>query len=130
VHLVDDVDLVAISLRCIGDAITELSDLTDAAIGGSIDLKDIEGAARGDLDARRAGPTSVRARALFTVERARKDTSGGGLTDAPRAAEEKGVMDAILLNGMGERPCDVVLTRDGIEGLRAPLSCEYEIRHG
>jgi hypothetical protein len=40
------------------------------------------------------------------------------------------VVDAVLLDGVSERPRDVILTGDRIEGLRAPLSCEYEIRHG
>src|SRR5262249_49465477 len=60
----------------------------------------------------RAHPARVRGGALLTVERPRKDPGAGRLAAAPRPAEEIGVVDPAVAQGLAERFRYVFLALD------------------
>ena len=66
---------------------------------------------------------------LVTVDGLGKQARGRRLPDAARARKEVGVMQALVLDGVAERPRDVLLPRDLLEGLRAPLACDDLVGH-
>ena len=51
VHFVDDVDLGASLRRRVADLLAQVADLVDAAVGGAVDLDDVEVAPGGDSPA-------------------------------------------------------------------------------
>ncbi len=51
VRLVEDVDLVAVARGAVAGGVAQLADLVDAAIGGGVDLDDIDGGAGSDFGA-------------------------------------------------------------------------------
>ena len=135
VHLVDDVDLEAIARGAEAHALLEPAHLVDAVVAGAVDLLDVEVVPRGDLAARRAlvarrrrgpGELAVGAdavQALGEQARARR------LADAANPREEERVRDPPARDGVRERPRDVVLSDQVLEGLRAVLASENEVAH-
>ena len=68
-------------------------------------------------------------RAAGAVERLGEDAGGGGLAGAARPDEEIGVGEAVLRDGIAQRPHDVVLSEDVVERLRAVLAGEDLVAH-
>ncbi len=130
VHLVDDVDLAPQLRGLVADTVTELADVVDAVVGRAVDLEVVDRGAGGDGLARRADAARRRRRALLTAERLGQHAGRGGLADAACAAEQKGVVDALLGERVRQRARHVLLPDDVVEGLRPVLACEDEVRHG
>ena len=86
-------------------------------------------AAFGDFLAARVVVVEVHLRPAGAVEAFGEDAGDGGLAGAARAAEQVGVRDAVLLDGVGERLRDVLLADDVGEPLRAILPGYDLIRH-
>ena len=52
VGFVEDVDLVLVARGAVAGGVAELADLVDAAVGGGVDLDDVDGVAGADLECR------------------------------------------------------------------------------
>jgi len=123
VDFIDDVNLEPALARAIPNGLTQLADVVDAAIGGSVNLDDVHGIALGDLPAIGALIARERGYSLFAVEASGKDSGNGGLADSPGAREQVRMGDALGLDGVAKNLGYVRLADDLIEGPRAPLSC-------
>ena len=85
VRLVEDVDLAAQMAGRIGQAIAQLADLVDAAVGGGIDLEDVERRALADGDAGIAGVTRIAVAQVGAVHGLGQDPRERGLARPARA---------------------------------------------
>src|SRR3989338_6240438 len=95
--LVDDVDLVFAGRGRKTDVFPQSTDLIDAAIGGAVDLQDVERAGILDLAAGDAFSAGRNGRTFRAVQRFREDARHGGL---PHAA---GTRKKIGMSGLLER---------------------------
>ena len=120
VRLVDDVDLVAALRRPVGGAFAQVTGVVDTAMGGRVDLDDVDraGPAASERHTRVAYPARVRRRALLAVETAGQDARAGRLAAAARAAEEVGVAHPTGAQRLHEGLGDVLLADDVAERLR------------
>ena len=110
VRLVEDVDLVAAADRRVRDALTQVADVVDGVVRGRVHLHDVERLADRDRDARLAlAARRHRRPAVGAVQRSRQDLRHGGLPGPPRADEQVRMVDAVLLDRVGERADDVLL---------------------
>jgi len=140
VRLVEDDDFV---LALVGGAGLDLggkeAGVVDAAVGGGVDLLDVEGVglledgavltgggrdfAAVDADAAGLfGGALGRADGVAAVERGGEDARDGGLADAAMAGEDVAVGDAVLGERVEQGAGDVVLPDDVGEELRAVLA--------
>ena len=119
VGLVEDVDLPVPAGGGVADALAQLADVVDRAIGGSVHLDHVERAAGGDRYARFALATRRQRRSVDAVERAGEDLGERGLAGAARADEEVGMVDAIALDRVSQGAHHVLLADDLVEGLGA-----------
>jgi len=110
VNFVDNIDFEFSAGGSVGDAIAQFFDFVDAAIGGAVDLENVEAATLFDFFANIVVGVEVGFWALGAVEGFGKDTGGGGFTDAAGTDEKKGVGETTLGDGIGEGTDDVVLT--------------------
>jgi hypothetical protein len=75
-----------------------------------------------DLDATRVVDVEVHLRSVGAVEAFGKDAGDGSFARAARTAEQIGVRDALLLDGIGQCLGNMLLPHDIAEALRAILS--------
>ena len=123
VDLVDQIDLEAGRAGLVVGALAQLADVVDAAVAGGVDLDQVE-AERVRAAVERGGA------GRDAVDRAGQDSRGGGLAGAARAAEEIGVGDLVLRNGVAQGAHHGVLPRDIVEVFRPPLAIENGTAHG
>ena len=117
--LVDDVDLVAAAHRRVVDAVDDLlADVVDAGAACRVELVDVGVHALGDHLAILAGAVRVGRGALFAQKRLGKQASRGGLARAARAAEQVGVADFVLLDGVFDGALNLLLPHHVLEDLR------------
>ena len=81
-------------------------------------LEDIQRAALGYFLAARVFIVEIDLGPAGAVQTFGKNSGDGGLAGAARAAEEVRMGDSLLLNGMGQRLCDMLLADDVAETLR------------
>ena len=125
VRLVEDVDLPAAAGRGVGDALAQVADVVDGAVGGGVHLDHVDRGAGGDRHAGLAfAAGGDRRAAALAVERAGEDLRHRGLAGAARADEEVGVVDLVLLDRVAQRADHVLLAHDLVEGARAVASIE------
>ncbi len=129
VDFVNDVDLELRAGGRVFAGLAQLADLLDAVVAGAVNFQHVERAALGDFLAARVVVVEVHLRAAGAVEAFGEDAGDGGLAGAARAAEQVGVRDALLLDGMGERLRDVLLPDDIREALRAVFAGNDLISH-
>ena len=117
VGLVDDVDLVARRRRREHGPLAQVAGVLDAAVAGSVELDDVEGAGpvRREVGAALADAARIRGGALLAVQRAGEDAGRRGLAAAAGAGEQVGVVHAVVLEGPAQRAGDVVLADDVVE---------------
>ena len=89
VNFVDDIDFEFSAGGSVGDAIAQFFDFVDAAIGGAVDLEDVEAAALFDFFTNIVVGVEVGFWALGAVEGFGKDAGGRGFTDAAGTDEKK-----------------------------------------
>ena len=119
VHLVDDDHAVAAGLRGIGDLGAQVAHLVHAAVGGRVDLQDIQVVLLGERLAGRTDPAGLAVLRIFTVDGPREDARGRGLARPARAVEQIGVRDAAGLDLVLERLHDRPLAHHVAEAVRA-----------
>ena len=130
VNFVDDVDFEFSAGGGVGNTVAEILDLVDAAVGGAVDLEDVETAAFGDLLADVFVGVEVDPRALRAVEGFGEDAGGGSFADAAGTDKEEGMGKAALSDGVREGFDDVFLPDEFREGAGAVFTGEDEIGHG
>ena len=132
VRLVDDVDLVAAVHRREEGPLAQVTRLVDAAVGGRVDLDDVDAprAAARQVAAALTHPARRRGGALLTVEATRQDARRRRLATAPRPAEQVGVADPIVDEGALQRLGDVILADHLLErlGTVAPIQSQWRLR--
>src|SRR5262249_14490502 len=86
---VDDVNLEAVTRGPVAQVLDDGARIVNFAIGGAVDLADVERTAGADLAARDAFAARLRGGATLAVEAARQDARCGGLADPanPRKQE-------------------------------------------
>ena len=119
VDFVDDVDLELRRGGRVLAGLAQLAHLFHAVVAGAVDLEHVERPAFRDLLAPGIVVGEVNARSGRGVQTLGEDAGEGGLARAARAGEQIGVGDAARLDRVGQRACDVVLTHDVLETLRA-----------
>ena len=129
VDFVDDVDLESVSRGRVLDGVADFADLVDAAVGGAVELEDVDVAPFLDLAAGAALPAGLVGGPVLAVEGHGEDARAGGLADAAGAGEEDGVRHASGVDRVAHGPRDVFLSRQIVEGLRAPFSGEDDVGH-
>ena len=88
-------------------------------------LQQIDETARIDLDACRAFAARLGSNASFAVKRLGDNARQRRLADTARASEQVGMMQALLLERIGQRPHRVLLPDQFGKSLGPPLACEY-----
>ena len=122
VHLIDQIDLEARRAGLVVGPLAQIADVVDPPVAGGVDLDQVEAErVRAAVERRGAGRDAV--------NRARQNPRRGGFARAARPAEEVGVGDLVLLNGVAQRAHDRVLTRDIVEVFRPPLAIENSAAH-
>ena len=129
VRFVEDDDFVACSSGGIANHLAEFADLIDAAVGGGVDLDDVERSAGSNFLAGVADAAGFGCRAVNAIEGFGEDAGGGGFADTARAGKDVGVSDTIILDGVLERFCDVSLSDEVRESLRTPLAGDDLVCH-
>lgn len=129
VDFVDDIDFEFSAGGGVGNAVAEFFDAFDSAIGGAIDLENVEAATFFDLFADIVVGIEIGFGALGAVEGFGEDAGGGGFTDAAGTDEKKGVGEAAFGDGVGERADDVILADEFGKGARAVFASEDEVTH-
>ncbi len=135
VRLVDHEDLEAADAGLVGGALDHVAHLVDAAVAGCVQFDVVEIAVGVDLGAGlahaaglgRDAAVAIRPRAVQALG---QDAADRGLSDAPRAREEVGVVQALRLQGVAEGLHDVLLPDHLREGARTVLAGQDNIgRH-
>ena len=133
VDLVDDIDLVLAAHRGKVDGVDDLlAHIVYAGTACGIELVDIWVVALGDELTLLAGTVGhaaactlgARRLGIAAQQRLGKNTRHGGLARAARSAEQVGVGQAPLGDGVLERRDDMLLAHHGVEGERAILSVQ------
>ncbi len=128
VHLVDDEDFVPPYLRGYLHLVYQVADVLDGVVGGGVELVNVvrpllvEGAAALALVARLARSGGAEA-----VDGAGEDAGAGGFAHAARAAEEVGVCQLPLRDGVFQRGGQRALPHDGVKRGGAVLACRYDV---
>ncbi len=118
VGFVEDVDFVAVAGGAVAGGVAEFADFVDAAVGGGVDLDDVDGVALADFEAAVAGEAGLGrgagggADGVLAVECGGEDAGDGGFADAAVAGEDVAVRDAPLLERVLQGAGDVVLADD------------------
>ncbi len=126
-RFIDDVNLRArLGAGGVHRAFPEVARIIDAAVGGGVELHDVEIGGTGPNAAARIAHAAGLAggRALLAVQGHCEDASRGGLAHTARSGKEVPVRDAALGNGAAERSGNVVLDDEVGELLGAILSGE------
>jgi hypothetical protein len=131
VGLVEDVDLLAAGDRGVGDRLAQGADVVDRVRRGGVHLDHVERRRGGDRDARLAGAARLGRRRVLAVEAGGEDLGHRRLAGPPRADEEVGVVDHVAVDGVAQRPDDVLLADDLGEAARTVATVERGAgRHG
>ena len=131
VRFIEDVDLEAVARRTVAGPLAQLANFVDAAVGGRVNLNNINRVAGTDFRARIAYATGFRHRLIrgTAIQRHGQNPSHGGLADATMSAEDVPVSAASLGDGVLESTGDVLLSDDLGELLRTVLTRQDGVAH-
>jgi hypothetical protein len=130
VDFVDDVDLEPGGGGGVADGVAQLADFLDTAVAGAVDFDDVEGTAFGDFAAAGVVVLEIDLGTIGAIQALGEDAGDGGFAGAAGAAEEVGVGDAVLADGVGEGLGNVILADDVAEPLRSVFAGDDLVRHG
>jgi hypothetical protein len=128
VRLVEDVDLVAPFRGLEHDALADLADVVDPALGGGVHLDDVERRAVGDRDACMAGAVGVGRRPVRAVQRLGEDARERRLPGPARPGKEVGLTHLPGRDRVAQCAHDGLLPDDVVEPLRSVLPVERSHR--
>jgi len=129
VDLIDDVELELRRRRGVFDRVAQLADFFDAAVAGAVDFNHIQRPAFGNFKATGVIVVEVDLRSAGAIEALGENAGDRGLARAARPAKEVGMGDTALLDGIGKRLRDVLLSDHIAEPLRPILSRDDLIGH-
>ncbi len=134
VDFVDDEHLGAGIGGLVFDHLADGFDVVDLAVGGAVDLEDVDGAALMDGLAELAGALPVGARvrrgAVDAIEGLGQDAGHGRFAGPPDAGEEVGLGDAARGDGVLDGPDNGQLSDDLLELPGPVFPGEYLVGHG
>ena len=120
VHFVDDVDLIFARRWRVSDRFVDLADVVDAAVGRAVDLEDVERSSGVDVETGWAGIARLEVwGGVAAVQGFGKDAGKGRLPRAAASAEEIGMRQAVVAQGVFQSRNNSVLAYDAGEGLGA-----------
>lgn len=128
-HFVDQIYLVTPLGRRVSNVFTELADVFDTVVAGTINLDHIETVAAGNLAAVIAFAAWRYRGSFHAIERLCQNPCGRCFSDAARADEEVRVSEAILCDGVFQRARDVRLPDQIIESLGSVFPRENLVTH-
>ena len=124
VRLVEDVDLVAALDRLQDDALADLADVVDPALGGRVHLDDVQRRAGRDRQACVAGSVRIGSRAVSAVERLGEDARERRLARSARPREEVRLANVAGRDRVLQRADDGLLADHVVEPLRTIFAVE------
>ena len=135
VHFVDHEDLEAALHRLVDGLFQQTLHLVHATVGGGIELDVIDKAAGIDLGTglahtTRLGRDLTMAVRPGTVQRLGQNARYRGLADTTRTGEHVGMVQALRVQGIGQRLHHVLLPHHFEEAARTIFAGEDQIRHG
>ena len=132
VGFVEDVDFEAVAGGAIAGGFAEFADFVDAAVGGGVDLDDVDCIAGANLGARFADAAGFRNGLIFraAVQGHGQDARDRGFANAAVAAEDVAVGGASLFEGVLEGAGDVLLSDDLGEFLGTVFAGQDGVTHG
>ncbi len=110
VDFVDDINLVAALVRGEGDLVAEAANLIDAAVGGGVDLNQVQGATFVDAHANGALVAGLTVLGIEAVHGLGKDARGARFARSARPGEQVGVANAPRAQRVEQRLGYVFLT--------------------
>ena len=129
VHLIDEVDLEAAAGRAVLHVVEQLAGIFHLGAGGRIDLQQIDEVALIDLAAGVAYAARVAADPLLAVEALGQDAGYGGLADPAGAAQQVGMMQPSLIQGIGQGGQHMLLANHLFKRMGAPFTRQNLIAH-
>ena len=129
VDLVNEVDPEPAPGRRVLDVVQQFPHIFHAGLGGGVDFDQIHKPAVLDLAAAVAFAAGTGADPALAAQAPRQDTADRGFAHAPRAGEQKCLMQPVLIQPVHERPEHVLLTNKILKPGRAPFTRKYLIRH-
>ena len=128
-HFVDQVDLVTPLGWRVSNVFTELPDVFDTVVAGTINLDHIETVAGGNLAAVIAFAARRDRGSFHAIERLRQNSRGRCLSDAARADEEVRVSKPVLRDRVFQRARDMGLADQVVESLGPVFPGENLVTH-
>ncbi|MNF60076.1 hypothetical protein D3C84_416810 [compost metagenome] len=129
VHFVDQVDLVAAAAGRVLHVVEQLAGIFHLGAAGGVHFDQVDETALIDLPAHRTLATRRGADASLAVQALGKNTRDGGLAHAPRAGEEIGVVQALVVQGIDQGLQHMSLADHFAERARTPFTCKNLITH-
>ena len=123
-RLVKHIYLVLPGRRRHHDFFTQITNAIDTAIGGRVDLDDVEGVPSGNLAALLAHIAWLTIDGGATIDRFCQQARGAGFACSPRSRKEVGMGKLTAAERVFERANDGFLTNEIAESLRTPFSVE------
>ena len=111
VDFVDDIHLVRAPGGGIPDRLPQVADLLNTAVGGTVDLQNVEASPLGDLPAAFTRVVGILVHRGTAVHCFREQSGRGGLPDAARPAEEIRVRDPLRRHGVPQGRGNMPLPR-------------------
>ena len=132
VSFVENVDLETVAGGAIAGALAEFADFVDAAVGGGVDLDDVDGVAGANFGAGFADAAGLGDRPIFgaAVQGHGQNAGDRGFADAAMSAEDVAVGGASLFDGVLEGAGDVLLSDDLGEFLGTIFAGQDGVAHG
>ena len=130
VHFVDQIDLVAATAGRVLHVFQQLTGILHLGAAGGIHLDQIDKTAFADFLTGGTNAARAAADAFLAIEAAGQDAGDGGLANTPGTGEQIGVVQAILIERVHQRPGNVFLAHQFIEGARAILAGKNLVTHG
>ena len=109
VNLIDNVDLVTALGRCVLAFVPQVPNLLDRVVGGPVYLDDVQAPALHDCVPNLGIGRNLEGRALLPVQGLGEKACRSRLARAPGTDEEVSVGNPVHLDGIPQRPDDVIL---------------------
>ena len=135
VHFVDEVHLVTPARRRVRNVVEQFARVVHLGARGGVHFNQVNEPALVHFDAGRTLAAGLGRNAGFAVKRLGEDARDRGLADAARAGKQEGMVQAIVVERVHQRPDDVLLTHElgerggGATCAQEPDSSRTMIRH-
>ena len=128
-HFINQINFVATTARCIGDVIKQFTRIINTGARCGIDFNQIEKSTFINLTTGGTLATRCRANTLLAVEAFGKNSRDGGFTNTPGAGKKISMVQAILIERIGQSSQHVLLTEHVFKTSRPPAARQCFIAH-